>query len=594
MRSIPNFHFYSIRYQDESNSKVEEASSSFEQALVDALKLFKLCPKLDLSNSGQMNEFHSIALKADELWTSKSDDVHIETVVSNFFSKMHQSIVTCGEDKRKFCSYFKSKLNNIESLVSLGYQLYAIRRSITYTRAFQNDYDRIVSSSAFRRLQDKAQVFSLESFDFVRTRLTHSNEVSAISEQLVSKMLFDAIVTRQNISLPLVLSDICKCVCLLHDIGNPPFGHYGESIIRRFFGEMFSESSTFSVSDSVANAIGSKKTRVADIITREQLIGDFVYFDGNAQAFRIVNHLQPYRNKSSLNLTASVLRGLLKYPCDCCSGIEKGKFGYFHSERQIIEFLKKHAGYEEGRLYLPALIMEVADDIAYNISDFEDALKKGLITYEDFANADTSKEEAYVQKFFSDFHAFYKENLENFKNPFEVTLSSLIQRLKINLISESAFILSSAKRIAWLLDRTTENRHVLDQVPSYLVCRFIKKKFIKPNVYYSRTISETELEADTILSYLLKEFTNAVLLVDFDPTQENINKIGGFSNLEEIKYRKIINLISPHILKAYSDIPKDSLSAEENLYYRLRIVVDYISGMTDSFAKRIYSKLVGK
>lgn len=379
MQSIPNIRFYAKRFTSESTPESTEDVSGFERLFSLASYFIKSIRHLDESSQDSIDKAYNVAKEMDAVWAEETANQPIKNErLNRFFNDVHLSLRRCGDDRKRFCSFFRSQIYSPELRVEIEGGLYRARRSISYARDFQNDYDRIVSSSAFRRLQDKAQVFSLESFDFVRTRLTHSNEVSAISEQLVAKMMFHSLMLNQNLRLPLLLSDAAKCACLLHDIGNPPFGHYGESIMRRFFKGVFSKESSFSISDAVAKLIGTENKKVDDVIKDPQMINDFELFDGNAQAFRIVNHLQPYRNKTSLNLTASILRGLLKYPCNSRNSIEDGKFGYFYSETEIIDFLKENADYSDGTMYLPALIMEVADDIAYIISDFEDSLKKRL------------------------------------------------------------------------------------------------------------------------------------------------------------------------------------------------------------------------
>ena len=584
---ISDFNLFPQRFISEYHNIHDKTEQIYRQIF----SFVRILKNINTRNVYQINAAYQSAVGFNAKYNKLKNKSGIGTNTKHFINKIASSLSYCGNNQVLFCSYVRTTIYNPFLLNQLVLDFYNYIQSITFVNHFQNDYDRIVSSSAFRRLQDKAQVFSLESFDYVRTRLTHSNEVAAISEQLVSKLMFGAINTNTNLKQVLDLKEISKCASLLHDIGNPPFGHYGEHVIKHFFELVFSKDSPFVMSKAVSNALRTKKKAPKDIITSKRMINDFIAFDGNAQAFRIVNNLQQYRDKSTLNLTASTLLSIIKYPCDSTSYIEKGKFGYFYSEQEIIDFLRSSTNYTDGWIYLPALIMETSDDISYNISDFEDSCKKGLISYEDFATSDLSKETNEVKEFVGRFLKYYKANKNKYKKPGEVTLISLIQDLKIKLISESAFVINGSNKINTFLDRTKTNKHVLECTPSYSICKFIKKTFIKPNVYSSRIISENELEADSILSYLLNEFTKAVLFVNFESQSNRVLKADSKLNIE--KYRKIINLISPHLITNYIRISKKVSSPEEKLYYRLKIVVDYISGMTDSYCKYVYNVLKG-
>lgn len=591
MLVIKNLYFYPVRFLDERRKKnwASKVESLYRYS-IDFARLIKFY--VNSFNVNLSKELYELALIIDKTNSSIKNKKNIGPVTIQFVNDISLSLAYCGNDAAKFCSYVRTNIYKNDLVTSIGEELYSYLKSISFVFQYHNDYDRIVSSSSFRRLQDKAQVFSLESFDYVRTRLTHSNEVSAISEQLVTKVMYEAVLTRENLNQYISLGIVARCASLLHDIGNPPFGHYGEHIIRQYFSMLFSPASTLSISNAVTNRLSLSERQINKIIVNKQYINDFLYFDGNAQAFRIVNHLQQYRDKSSLNLTASVLRSIIKYPCNSINTLEVGKFGYFHSEEDIIEFLKSNADYQDKKIYYPALIMEVADDIAYNISDFEDSFKKGLITYEDLVNVDISRESKEVKQFISNYIKYYNKNKKCFDNPSEVTLKSLVQSLKISLISEAAYVLSIPSRIPFFLDRSVKNNHVLDYVPSYSICKFIKKQLIKEKVYTSKMISESELEADTIMTYLLDEFVKAILYIDFECKDMSI--YSSDTNLNIDKYKKIINLISPHLKKYYVNTIKNINNPEEKLYYRLKIAVDYVSGMTDSYAKHVYQMLLGK
>lgn len=587
MLLIPGLKIYSFRFEDEHHLPSDRTERIYREVFSFVRRIKGLKP----SDPKQIETLYSLAERIVIEYRNLKEKNGIGSDTNRFIKELNDSLKFCGQNKLLFYAYSRTTIYKQSLLNKVASDFYMYKKTITFVNQFQNDYDRIVSSSAFRRLQDKAQVFSLESFDYVRTRLTHSNEVAAISEQLISKIMYDALNLNSNLLQHIHLKELCKCSSLLHDIGNPPFGHYGEHIIRHFFEALFSPNSNLTISSSVAVRIKTKLRFPREIIKTKRMVSDFTYFDGNAQAFRIINNLQQYRNKTTLNLTASTLMSIIKYPCSSVNLIEKGKFGYFYSEQPIIEFLEEKADYQDGYIYFPALIMETADDISYNISDFEDSCKKGLITYEDIMTADISKETIEVKNFISDFKKYYKINQRHFNNPNEITLVSLIQELKIKLISEAAFKLNNPKAVAYYLDRTNKNRHVLDDVPSYSICVFIKNQFIKKRVYNSRMISENELEADSIMSYVLEELTKTVLYVDFESKSKKLLKKDKELNID--KYKKILNLISPHLIDGYVKHAKDYKTAEEKLYYRLKIVVDYVSGMTDSYCKHIFDILKG-
>lgn len=234
--------------------------------------------------------------------------------------------------------------------------------------AYEGDYDRVLFSSAFRRLQDKTQVFPLDRNDFVRTRLTHSLEVSTVGRDMGSSVA--KVLERQGIDRNLNPEDagtLVATACLLHDIGNPPFGHSGEQSIGQWFKSRFDNG----------------KLKIED--RQERL--DLEKFEGNASGFRIATRLQHLGQSYGMNLTAGALACLMKYPCGShevnwhikakerpkkCS-----KFGYFKADAvtfRRVQTLTKLSGITRHPL---TFLMEAADDIVYSAVDLEDALKKG-------------------------------------------------------------------------------------------------------------------------------------------------------------------------------------------------------------------------
>lgn len=223
--------------------------------------------------------------------------------------------------------------------------------------AFLSDYYRVVFSSSFRRLQDKTQVNPLASTDFVRRRLTHSFEVSVIGERMarvVAEKLKSRIGDDNYVDK---FGKIVATACLLHDIGNPPFGHEGEKAIRNW----------------------AKKNKIE--------IPDYLAFDGNAQGFRIATRLQHHGKEKGMNLTAATLSSMLKYPKVITKDSLGEKFSIMKSERNCFKEICTLVGLKEGVRHPLSYIVEAADDIVNRIVDIEDGLKLNYISYKDVIDA---------------------------------------------------------------------------------------------------------------------------------------------------------------------------------------------------------------
>ncbi|MBE6902784.1 MAG: dNTP triphosphohydrolase, partial [Ruminococcaceae bacterium] len=251
-----------------------------------------------------------------------------------------------------------------------------VRRNSNDVRSeFRKDYHRIIGSASFRRLQDKTQVFPLDRGDFVRTRLTHSLEVSSFAGSLadtVFRRLMAAGHDEITSEVREACCDILECAGLVHDIGNPPFGHFGEYTIREWFGEYLPR-------------LSFHDKPVTELLT-PQMQGDFLNFEGNAQALRVLSKLHYLIDEHGMNLTFALLNTIIKYPVSSLginkkSGdIKDKKMGFYCTESALYSDIAEATG-AVGCRYPLTFLLEAADDIAYKTADIEDAVKKGLITY---------------------------------------------------------------------------------------------------------------------------------------------------------------------------------------------------------------------
>ena len=241
---------------------------------------------------------------------------------------------------------------------------------------FEKDYHRIIGSASFRRLQDKTQVFPLDKSDFIRTRLTHSLEVSSFAKSLGQNIGENILTYKKDPSFTVQMKeDICnvlQCAGLIHDIGNPPFGHFGEDAIREWFRDHL-------------HTLEYHGRSLDEILTR-QMREDLYHFEGNAQAFRLVTKLHYLVDDRGMNLTYALLNTIVKYPVTSLDiepksrDIKKHKLGFYHADEEIFREVETATGTNGSRHPL-TFILEAADDIAYKTADIEDAFVKGFVSY---------------------------------------------------------------------------------------------------------------------------------------------------------------------------------------------------------------------
>ena len=459
-----------------------------------------------------------------------------------------------------------------------------------FVSSFDSDLLRVTSSAAFRRLQDKTQLFPLEQNDYARTRLTHSCEVSSCGKA-IAFLIGRTIKDNRGKSLVGHLGNIVTVCCLLHDIGNPPFGHYGEDVIKSYFRDNW---------DKLTFNDNGNLIKLSDLLDKDsQEYNDFVNFDGNAQALRVVSKLESIQENSvGLNLTSAVMGGLIKYPYNSLNGFSNGKIGYFKSEEDVISFLKSQGDFYQNIINPIALIMEAADDISMFVSDFEDGLNKGMITAKDIVSFRSARGKAGTTSpcvlFKNEFEKEYKKNIKYYAENIATMNSarSLLYKYKNILISEVArAFINHCNDIVngnTKFQRGIKEKHLsLIEMTEYYPIIKMSKTILKNKVYSSKNIVLPELKGDVILTNILNHYCESILGLKEDEIMSNK------STLKEFKY---LRLISKNFFSRYKTIVETAkqegkYTPQLDAYYRLRLVVDDVSGMTDSFALTLSKEL---
>ena len=448
------------------------------------------------------------------------------------------------------------------------------REAQDFRSAFEQDYQRIIGSPSFRRLQDKTQVFTLDQSDFVRTRLTHSLEVSAIAKSLGQSISVHILKEEKDPSfLPSYQSDVCdilQCAGLIHDIGNPPFGHFGETVIREWF-------------EKHLDTLEMNGERLSSILT-EQMRNDFYYFEGNNQAFRLVTKLHFLTEYPGMNLTKGLLSTIIKYPVssleiDPDSGdVRTKKTGYFYADRKDFALVQEATGTCGARHPL-SFVLEAADDIAYRTADIEDGYRKGLIGYETLCrelkariDPDDAEQVRLVKKLKS---RFRKGTERGVTNPEEYAIRNWMVMLQGVAISQTAaeFITHYDEIMSG-----TYPRELLSTCPAGALINILGD-IAAEYIFHSQMIYKREISEEVIVDFLLDKFVDAAIYYDTDRPLKPVQI-------------KLMALVSENYKSVYR-MDSAGKSEAEKLYLRLLLVTDYICGMTDNYAKSLYHELNG-
>ncbi len=436
---------------------------------------------------------------------------------------------------------------------------------------FYSDRSRIIYCSSFRRLQQKAQVFSLEPNASVRTRMTHSLEVSDLGRTLANKIA--QILYNHNLvslrEIPLIVA-IVENACLLHDVGNPPFGHFGESAIQEW-------------SKNNLRIIAEKANISCDDLFN-LLISDFLEFDGNPQGFRIITKLHAEQDEFGLNLTYSTLLCVLKY--SRAAGEAKGsgilkKAGYFQSEKDLVEKLCEDVGIELHKRYPLTYIMEAADDIAYCLSDISDGIEKRIISINDFK---TEFEKVWKEKYGDEpCPVQVPDQVVNFSLSISVPWSrQAINEATNNYISNHAKVFSGEAE---------------QLIPADGIGRVLEtlKQVARRTLYKSVEAESIELTGYAVIIGMLRHFQRLLELPydDFKSLLYDEEKKG--LDFE----RRLYNRLGRRYISAYK-YATEKIDKEDNQNFtimewwlRTHLIIDHVSGMTDEFALETYQMLEG-
>ncbi len=409
---------------------------------------------------------------------------------------------------------------------------------------FQRDFDRLIFSGPFRRLQNKTQVFPLPGSVFVHNRLTHSLEVASVGRSIGHNAA--QLILKSNSNTPTILAEagaVVAAACLAHDMGNPPFGHSGEEAISSYF----------------TSGEGQHFRKMVD----EWEWNDLVAFEGNANALRLLTHQFNGRRMGGFNLTYATLASLVKYPWPSKINPGKAKYGFFKSEAFTWSIIAEKTGLSPDHKMRYArhplvYLVEAADDISYLIMDVEDAHKLRIL--------ETAETEAILRSFL---HPQLDKSILGYLDRIYREVKDTNERIAYhratvinNLVRQTAQIFASGS--AQLL-QAEPMPPLVKQLDSHYTTAFDQcRKLSFEKIYRHPSVVKIELTGFNVLGTLLAEFAEAI-------------------NNPRTAYNK----------KLLSLIPDQFASNTDTTYDRLRSVIDFLSGMTDLYAMQLYRDLKG-
>lgn len=456
---------------------------------------------------------------------------------------------------------------------------------------FQRDFDRVVFSSPLRRLQDKTQVFPLEPNDAVRTRLTHSLEVSAVARGMAERICSSTTCADSKMKTHASeIETIAATVGLVHDLGNPPFGHFGEEAISEWF----------------RTALGERALEPLAAIP--ELHSDFTRFEGNARTLRLLCSLQILTDRFGLNLTAATTSATMKYTAqshEAGKGPNQGKKkpGFLYTEKEVVSRVREATGTDDARHPI-AFVVEAADDCVYSLCDLEDAVRKGVLTWSELTAAISSAAHQKVPHHASDIDALTDEVLKEVKDK---TVASgiafsessrdhaCVQVLRVKAASRVVEGVAAAfeARYAEIISGTFGGDLVSDPTSGLggaivIAC----KAAARQRVYGTRKNTELELRGRRVMLELLDELWPGVAFSGKDGPNADLARrdfgraTRAWALLSE-NYRSVFVSDMARIDRKSAPFPVPALEQ----YYRLLLLTDYVGGMTDTFASTMHRSL---
>ena len=412
---------------------------------------------------------------------------------------------------------------------------------------FKRDYDRLIYSAPFRRLQNKTQVFPLPGSIFVHNRLTHSIEVSSLGMSLGNDVCRKLKIKHPELNNTLFeeIGTIVSAACLAHDMGNPPFGHSGEKAMQTFFSE--------------GNGKNLKKK------LSEDFWNDITHFEGNANAFRLLTHRFNGRREGGFVMTYSMLASIVKYPFASSLAGEHGKFGFFHTEQATYKKIADELGIicesksgEPLRYARHPLVylVEAADDICYEIMDIEDSHKLKILTYEETRQLLLGFFDKNAQQQIED--KINEEGVTDENEKIVYMRACAIGKLEKECVD--TFVNNEDKILAGHFKGSLIQNATLNVRQAYQNCEEIAYE----KIYHSKPVLDIELSGYKILETLMEAFADAAKEPEKFYSQQLI--------------RRVSSQYAIH---------------SENMETRIMAILDYISGMTDVYALDIYQKING-
>lgn len=458
--------------------------------------------------------------------------------------------------------------------------------------AFESDFGRAVFSSASRRMHDKTQVMPLNSDDNVHSRLTHSLEVMSIAQSLGDNLCrnenFKKLYGDDSFELERKISAILRTVAIMHDIGNPPFGHFGEYVISKYFTKMLCEKTNINEFDFKNIDIQNEHD-----LNNQQLL-DFVQFDGNAQGLRVLTKLQYLDDLNGLNLTFATLGAYLKYPNKGNSDktyIGTKKHGIYFSENEIFDKIVNACnlrmidkdGKERIKRHPLSFLVEAADTICYRTMDIEDGFSLGWYSFKDmikkinFEINTLNPDENYDICSIIGYKNFDSNEEPNRKKMVDFRVK-LIQYF-VNLATKN--YIQNLENI----DNGSYSCELLDQ-DDYKVEEALKNFNVK-YIFTNREIQYAELTGSSVITGLLD------ILINFYFSSDMLIRAHARSITSKTILRTSIHEQFGNIPDSIDDINCFDV-AKLNAYQKFRIIVDFVSGMTDQYTVKLYQRLSGQ